>query len=347
MYRRILLIILILIFLVTVIASSIPFRQYPTHMIVKQVNCFSCHPYELNDLKNGMHIRIMNTTQSRFLYDYLALYGNVSEPVKSLEGACYSCHITYENFNQFGLTDPYTYYDKPSSSYNAQYGYIINWAAGNSAVDYFSTGNVAISAQLTALSILPSNSAVQSDLKILLANYSGQQTGNTTVYDSTRTLYQGDTQTLSVGNIAVDYFDIILLLDGVWNNSTLKLSVNGTDNGTQSFTINAAPPAIYNIPRDISGLAYLKTNGTLKAVRLDYMWGAWINYSVGNIATSEVITTNSTNGWISRNSCSTPDGMCHINQEVTYMGLSNTEKSFYTHKMEYVTSKQCKICHLQ
>lgn len=341
-------------------ALSMQFRPNPTHNIVKQVNCFSCHESEMKDLEKGIHIRPMSMTQDRLLYDYLDIYGNTSLPYASLEGPCYSCHITYENYNRFGLTDPYAY---NASSYSitmgnlasyittqdAQYGYVIPWAAGNHNVEYFNTGNVAISTELEVLSVYPSNSAVGTTLKVILANYSGQQAGDV-VCDCYHVLREGDIQVLNITNIRDDYFKIIIILDGSWSNALINLKINGTDKGTESFIINAnTNPFVYELPVNVDGTYYFKTSGTYKAVRLDYVWAEWKNYVMGNIATSEVIQTNTTNGWINASTCSAPDGMCHIIQKATNIGMSdgmNPDKSFYTHKMDFTTTDQCRLCHL-
>ena len=322
-------------------------------MIVKHVNCFSCHAEEFNTLDNGHHIRTMNTTQNRFLYDYVDIYGNVANSYTSLEGTCYACHITYSNFDLFGLTDPYVFNSavvgNGAVELNAQYGNIIPWPGGNAAVEYFGTGNVAITAELEVLSVQPANAAIDSTIKIVLSNFSGQQNGNPTC-ECVQTLHQGETQVISVSNINDDYFSVILLLQGAWNNASLNLRISGTDKGTQSFFIDANnPPVVYNIPKDISNTSSFKTSGTLKAVRLDYVWAEWRNYAIGNIASSEDIRTNNTNGWISSGTCSAPDAWCHINQKTTYMGIndgSNPDRSFYPHNMQITTTAECKICHL-
>lgn len=236
--------------------------------------------------------------------------------------------------------------------YDAQYGSIISWPqAGNTAIDYYGTGNVAITAELEVLSVQPANAAIDNTIKIILSNYSGQQNGSTSC-DCNETLYQGETHVITVENIQNDYFSIVLLLDGLWNSSILNLRVNGTDKGTESFIINVNnPPVIYEAPKQISGINYFKTNGTYRAVRLDTIWYAWRNLSVnGNITTSDTVQTSSPSGWTNASTCSAPDGMCHITQKATYIGMSdgiNPEKSFYPHKMEFVTSKQCKVCHLK
>lgn len=358
--KRYIVFVIFLIFMIST-ALSIQFRPSPTHNIVKQVNCFSCHESEMKDLENGKHIRLMNTTQNRFLYDYLDIYGNESRPITSLEGPCYSCHITYENFDRFGLTDPYAY---NTSSYSittsnmtnyitfqdAQYGYVIPWAIGNTNVEYFGTANVAIYAELEVLDVYPSNSSIETTMKVILANYSGQQSGNI-VCNCENVLEEGDIQVVSITNIYEDYFKIIIILQGTWNNALLNLRVSGTDKGSESFIFSAnMSPFVYELPYNSSGTYYFKTGGIYKAVRLDYVWEEWKNYAIGNIATSEIIQANTTNGQINASSCSSPDAMCHILQKTTSIGLSdgiNPDKSFYTHKMEFTTTKQCALCHLK
>lgn len=343
------------------LASSVYFRPYPTHMIVRQVNCISCHTEQINDLMNGTHILTMNAAQDRFFYDYVDIYGNESEPYKTIEGPCYSCHITYANYHLFGLTDPYAYvignraYTIGNSAHtvdiiDAQYGTIIEWPVGNRAVEYFG-GNTAVTVELELLSTMPSNSAVDSIVKFSLTNYSGQQNGSTSC-DCEQTLYEGDTHVLKVENISDDYFKIILILDGSWNNATMNLRIYGTDQGDKSYfiTANNNHPFIYELPFSDTGAYYFKTNGTYKAVRLDYVFGEWINYTINNITTSEIVRTNSTNGWINANTCSSQDALCHINQRATYMGLNDgldPDESFYTHRMQSVTTIQCKLCHLK
>lgn len=342
-----------LLLIITVIVSSLPFRFEPTHRIVKQVFCISCHAEEFEDMKLGTHIKMMSPLQNRAVYDYVELYGNVSDQYKTLVGACYSCHLAYENFNEFGLTDPYVF-NGQNGTINAQYGNMISWPwpIGNHTVEYFSSENVAISAELTLLSVEPANATIDSTLKIMLSNYSGQQPINPTC-DCNHIISQGDTEVVTVSNITNDYFSIFLLMSGAWSNATVNLRVYGTDKGNESFIIAVNnSPSLYNIPTDISGVSFFKTSGPYKAARLDAIWTVWKNYSVnGNIASSEIIETNTTNGtWISSYTCSAPDTMCHINQNVTSIGLSdgmNPEKSFYVHWMEAVTSKQCKICHLR
>jgi hypothetical protein len=350
---------------IVAIASYSPFRFYPTHEIVRQVYCVSCHAGEFEDLKMGRHIRLMSSEQNRTLYDYIDLYGNsnVALAATDLMGSCYTCHVAYQNFNLFGLTDPYVY---PAGNiavntignmavsqtvYNAQYGSIVSWPwpYGN-RIEEYDTGNVAITTELNVLSVQPANAAIDSTIKVVLANYSGQQNGSTAC-DCSHTLNQGDTQVITVSNIKNDYFSIILLLDGAWNSTTLNLTVSGTDKGAESFIISVSnPPVIYEAPIQISGTNYFKTNGTYRAVRLDAIWYAWRNVSVnGNITSADTIRTSSPGGWTNASSCSAPDGMCHIIQNVTYMGMNDgmdPERSFYPHNMEFVTSKQCKVCHL-
>lgn len=352
----------ILVVLVVVVTSSVPFRFYPSHMIVKQSNCFSCHTDELNNLNAGVHIPKMNNSQNRFLYDYIDLYGNGNvattyDNYRTLDGSCYSCHITYQRYNMFGLTDPYTFNSSYSNNGNnsskivdAQYGYIIEWK-GKEAETYFN-GVANIAVELEVLDVNPANFSVEDTIKVIFSNYSGQQTGNTSC-DCSAILYKGETNVVVVNNVAHDYFRVVLILDGLWNNTLLNLRVNGTDQGTESFIIYVDnKPAVYNMPVDISNKSYFKTSGAYKAVRLDRIWRDWRNDTVnGNITSSELIKTNSTNStWVNGYTCSAPDGMCHINQKVTYMGLMdgiNPDRSLYAHEMEYVTSKQCKICHLK
>ena len=377
MKKRYILILLIILSVISVIASSIQFRQYPTHQIVKQVNCISCHSYEFEELKNGDHIRMMGKTQNKTLYDYISLYGDNSTAINvtnSLAGPCYSCHMTYANFYRFGLTDPYAYvigniaYTVDGQTQNvdlvdAQYGYIIDWPGGNSSTIYFNNSNSSIHIELDVLDVTPTNFTVDSTIKVVLANYSGQ--GGNLAIDYSQILNKGDKQVLDTS--ISDYFKIILILDGLWNTTLLNLRVNGTDKGLESFYIIAnsnIKPFVYELPYSATGVLYFRTNNSYKAVRLDYILGEWANYAMGNIASSEVIETEvwgignmgvwgignvATDGWIRSNTCSAPDAMCHINQKTTSMGLSdgiNPDKSFYTHKLSYTTTTQCDICHL-
>lgn len=349
--KQYIIIFLFILLVSSVIASSRIGRFQPTHMIVKQVFCISCHPDEMNDLERGRHINIMNTTQSRFLTDYIDIYGNVSEDVKTLLGSCYSCHVTYQRYELFGLTDPYAFND-PDNGINSQYGYLIHWPINNLSIPgwiFDEDNDTSIHIELDVLDISPINFTVDTTIKIVLANYSGQQTGST-VFDSNVILGKEDTIVMDVVNISEDYFKIILILDGLWNTTLVNLRVNNTDRGMESFFIIAnSHPFVYELPLNMTGVYYFKTNGTYKAIRLDYVWSEWRNYSMRNITTSEVIQTNNTDGWINASTCSAPDGMCHINQKATYIGMNdgtNPDRSFYFHRSRYVTSLECKLCHL-
>jgi len=367
--RYIALSIIIIVASITAIAiASSTSRFYPTHEIVRQVFCVSCHAEEFQDLQMGRHIRLMSSEQNKTLNDYIDLYGNSNTALAAtnLMGACYTCHVAYQNFNLFGLTDPYVYaagntaintvgnMAVSQTIYNAQYGSIISWPwPYGGRIEEYNTGNVAITTELNVMSVQPANVAIDSTIKVVLANYSGQQNGST-VCDCANVLHQGDTQVVTVGNIKNDYFSIILLLDGAWNSTTLNLTVSGTDKGTESFIINVNnPPVIYEAPVQISGANYFRTNGTYRAVRLDAVWYAWRNVPInGNMTSADIIQTSSLsspNGWTNASTCSAPDGMCHINQKATFIGMNDgidPERSFYPHNMEFVTSKQCKVCHL-
>jgi hypothetical protein len=355
-------------------ATSLPGRFEPTHIIVRQVNCISCHAEEFNDLKIGFHIKPMGLAQNRTLYDYASLYANASDPVyKAMVAPCYTCHVTYENYNLFGLTDPYVFYSGQNNQtignmtianavYDAQYGSMVEWpySNGNMVEEINNASNATIAVQLQLLSIQPADASLNSDIMLQFANYSGQQGGNTSYQPPTQTLSQNQTlQTLTVDNMTNDYFNITLIFDESqdFNNATLSLSLDGTDKGIEVFVINVngtyhcnAACAIYSIPKDLTAVNYFKTNGAYKTVRLDAVWNAWRSYPVnGNITSSDTMQTSSPNGWISANTCSSRDGMCHINQEATSIGMSDgidPERSLYPHYMEFVTTKQCKICHL-
>lgn len=341
-----------------VIASSIPFRFSPTHEIIKQVDCFSCHTTELKDLQMGEHIRRMSTGQAKVLYDYLALYGNNSDNLStlySLEGPCYSCHITYNKFNLFGLTDPLIInrMENGTNIVDAQYGYIIKWPEENNFTSINGSNNnnnnASIHIELEVQSVSPSNFSVDSTIKIMMANYSGGQ--NNTSYDYSQTLNQGENQVIDVSNIN-DYFSVILILDGLWNGTVVNLRINGTDKGSESFLISANnnKPFVLQLPFSSNGVYYFKTNGTYRAVRLDYVWEEWKNYPLDKITSSELINVSRGSTWNSGYTCGSPDGMCHIIQKTTAMGLSdgmNPSKSLYSHNMEFVTSTQCKLCHLK
>jgi len=258
------------------------------------------------------------------------------------------------------LTDSYAYsignktyqinnLTKQLDTVDAQYGDIMEWSWGKnySSMILDNTSDANVSVELDVLSIEPANFSVDSTIKVIMANYSGQQYNTT--FDSTQTLYKGETQVVNVSNIYQDYFKVILILDGFWNNTLVNVRVSGTDKGTKSFFVIAnTHPFVYELPLNAAGVYYFKTNGTYKVVRLDYVWAEWKNYITNNITTSEIIETNNTNGWINASTCSSPDAMCHINEKTTYMGLNNflsPDKILYSHTMDSVTSLQCKICH--
>lgn len=351
--KKIYIALIILILVAILIVSSIPFRFYHSHEIVRRVFCYSCHIDEVRDLEEGVHINIMNETQKRIYTDYIDIYGvdtngNISDWYKTLMGACYSCHITYKNYNIFGLTDPYIFNNSGDHIVNAQYGEIFLWP-WSSNTTYFQN-NVNITIELEILSVNSPDSYVSTDIDIHFANYSGQQSGDIPC-DCSAILYQGETQIVEVTNVTPDYFYITLILNGPWVNSTSSLRVKTNNIETDNFTVYAEyPPIIYNIPGDISNRTYIK-GGTYKAVRLDYIWRDWINNSVnGTITSSENIQTNNTNGWINGTTCGAPDGMCHINQKATYIGLlaleNNSDRSYYAHDSRYATRTECTICHL-
>lgn len=382
--KRVVILFTVIVLLVTaIVALSLPFRFYPSHMIVRQVNCISCHAEEFQAIKTGIHIKPMNTAQNNTVYDYVTLYANTSDlAYKAIVAPCYTCHVSYEGYNLFALTDPYIF-PACNTTYNegnltisealtdAQYGTIVEWPYpfGNAIEEINNDSNATVSVQLQLLSLNPSNTSLGSTIMILFANYSGQQTGNISYQNDTTLSQNQSLQTLTTGNMANDYFNIRLILDqGLnFNNATLSLTVNGIDNALPQWqcaasscsfniTVNGtfgcnAGCDIYNIPKDFTGVSYFKTNGTYKTVRLDAIWNAWGMYSVnGNITSSETIDISTPGGWVSGNTCSTPDGMCHITQETTFLGMSdgyNPDKIFYPHKMESVTSKQCKVCHLE
>jgi len=348
--KKIYIILIILILVIIAIVSSIPFRPYHTHEIVRRVLCYSCHIDEARDLEAGKHINIMNDTQKRIFTDYIDIYGNSnnSDWYKTFMGACYSCHITYKNYNLFGLTDPYVFNNSDNHTVNAQYGEIFLWPWSSNET-YFQN-NVNITIELEVLSVYSPDSYVSTQIDTHFANYSGQQSGDIQCGCSA-TLYEGETQVIEITNVTPDYFNITLFLNGPWLNSTLNLRVKTDNIETDSFTIYAEyPPIVYNIPGDISSRTYIK-GGAYKAVRLDYIWPNWINNSVnGTITSSENIQTNNTNGWINGTTCGAPDGMCHINQKATYMGLlaleNNSDRSYYVHDSRYVTRTECMTCHL-
>jgi hypothetical protein len=318
----------------------------------------------LNDLKEGRHIQMMTAAQNITLSDYVEIYGNMSQPLQqimTLEGPCYACHIIYGRANRFGLTDPFAYsignktliidnITQNIEMFDSRYGHIIDWPEDINTSTYLNTNNNAsISAELEVLSVSPTNFTVDSTIKVILANYSGQQIGNASC-DCSYLLAEGETIVINISNMTEDYFKIIVILDGAWNNSLLNLRVNGTDKGSESFFIIAnTHPFVYELPFNDSGSYYFKTNGSYKAVRLDNILDEWINYAMNNITTSDIIQTNSEHGLINASTCSAPNGMCHIYQKATYLGLSdglNPQKSLYSHDMNYATSKQCKSCHL-
>jgi hypothetical protein len=365
---------IIAILFTTTVASSLSFVPEPTHEIVKQVNCISCHAEEFNDLKTGTHIKQMGLAQNKTHYDYVNLYGNASDPAAiNIDATCYTCHVTYENYNLFGLTDPYVSHSGQTNQtlgstiisnavYNANYGSIVEWPYPYSNVteEINNASNATVTVQLQLLSIQPASGSLNSRIVLRLDNYSGQQTGNTLYQSPTQTLSQNQTlQTFTVYNMTNDYFNITLFLNesANFNNATLSLDLNGTDKGTEVFVINVSGAfncntgcAIYSIPQDLTNASYFKTSGAYKIVRLDAIWNLWQSYPVnGNITSSDIIQTSSPGGWISANTCSSRDAMCHINQEATFMGMSggtDPDRSFYPHYMESITFKQCKICHL-
>lgn len=117
--------------------------------------------------------------------------------------------------------------------------------------------NTSITVELDILSIEPEDSSLNSTIKILFNNSSGQQAENLTC-NCSEILYEGETQVVVVDDIMYDRFSILLAMDGKWDRAIVNLRVNGTDKDTESFTIIANHSQLYDIPKDVSKRYYFK-----------------------------------------------------------------------------------------
>jgi len=132
---------------------------------------------------------------------------------------------------------------------------IIYWQGDNK--------DTSITVELDILSIEPKDSSLNSTIKILFNNNSGQHVENITC-NCSETLYRGETQVVVVDNIIYDRFSILLIMDGKWNKVITRLRVNGTDKDTESFTITTNhSPVLYDIPKDVSKRYYFKIDKSI------------------------------------------------------------------------------------
>ena len=132
---------------------------------------------------------------------------------------------------------------------------IIYWQGDNK--------DTSITVELDILSIEPKDSSLNSTIKILFNNNSGQHVENITC-NCSETLYRGETQVVVVDNIIYDNFSILLTMDGKWNKVITRLRVNGTDKDTESFTITTNhSPVLYDIPKDVSKRYYFKIDKSI------------------------------------------------------------------------------------
>ena len=123
--------------------------------------------------------------------------------------------------------------------------------------------NTSITVELDILSIEPKDSSLNSTIKILFNNNSGQQVENITC-NCSETLYQGETQVVVVDGIMYSNFNIVLTMNGNWDRATVNLRVNGTDKDTELFVITANHSRVsYNIPKDVSNRYYFKIDNSI------------------------------------------------------------------------------------
>ncbi len=123
--------------------------------------------------------------------------------------------------------------------------------------------DTSMTVELDILSIEPKDSSLNSTIKILFNNSSGQQIEDITC-NCSETLYQEETQVMIVDNIIYDRFSILLIMDGKWDRAIVNLRVNGTDKDSESFTITANhSPVLYSIPKDVSKKYYFKIDKSI------------------------------------------------------------------------------------
>lgn len=338
------------------------FRFVPTHKIVKNVQCFTCHSEELKGLNENTHIKKM-PYENRSIIDYYGLYGDSYRKENKtnttlLKDACYSCHLSYSRYSKFSLSDPFVFYNKNGGSYDAIYNVLGLWAFNSTDIEHVTgNGSNTPGVNLKVESMAPENSSVLATVKLVYANFSGQQ-ANTT-FEKVATLKLGENASLESPPVYGDYFRIVILLDGAWANLTVNITVNGTNNRIEPYLLAfSTTPAFFTLPNDYPenyDAPYFHTEGIYKHKRLDSAWRDFKNSTAGNISALEGMNTSVkvwSNGlitWKNSYTCSSPNAMCHINQKAAYIGeisgLPDGE-AFYKHEMAYSTPSLCSRCHL-
>lgn len=345
--------ILIALFIALVLtASASPFRFVQTHKIVTEVNCFVCHKQELEDVFEGRHITRMGPNQTRFFEDYYFLYADGQTSLDWMKDTCYTCHMSYKQYDKFALSDPFTFYNRTANRTEAIYNNTDLWRGGSSIYHIVGSKENTIEVSLRVLDIQPSGKSVNGTIRVNLANFSNHQ--DQTIFETTQFIYVGEESKLTTTPIYGDYFNVTIILDGQWMTASVIVSINGTSQKLSPLLFNTTGTSGYNLPKDLKDFEYpyFHTQKIYLYQRLDSLWVEFRNKKIANITTYEEIKTSTENGWITKPSCSSEDAMCHVNQKITYIGVTNGLPGvdygvgFYKHNMPYTTTEQCRICHL-
>lgn len=340
-------------------------RFVPTHKIQKDVQCFNCHAAEVRDLSNDTHIKKM-PRENKIVQDYYELYGNSYRSRNKsnstiMKDVCYSCHLSSIRYKKFALSDPYIFYNRQRNGSagiynNTQLWIHNNGSEGADTEQIIGTDNNTPNIVVSVEDIFPENETVDITIKFILANFSGQQ-ANTT-FEKTKSPGKGKTVGFGTPPIYGDYFNIILILDGLWDNLTITAKVTGTNVPIAPYTVRAYVHGIFTLPNDFPenyNAPYFHTENVYLYRRLDRVWNEFNNAAVGNISALEGMNRSvkrwmgGYTTWENSYTCSSPGAMCHIDQKITYIGsvagLPNGE-AYYKHNMEYSTPVLCKRCHL-
>lgn len=334
-------------------ASSQSYRFTPTHAIIKESHCHTCHSAELQDTYYGDHIPSMPVNyQARFFGDFVGNYyscyleENLSDDL-FLDSFCQTCHMNTLQFYRFEVSDPY----------------ISNFTGNNDAIygtlDFLNHTNVTttndqvVEMILALKTVNPPNATIDVTATIFMVNFSGHQT-NSTSFTNSGKLSRSNNLTMRTSNVNADYFYILLMLENWgWNNSGFEVAINGSsDDGNYLFP--ADEPGNYFLPYDMTGDPFFHTEEYYKAISLDIAFSDFKGANVNNITALEGVNrTDGSGNTTNMNTCYSPGGVCHITQKITSLGSTtgfdgpDGKEGFYMHDMPYTTSSGlCLLCHL-
>ncbi|MBW6470722.1 MAG: hypothetical protein K0A90_05810 [Methanosarcinaceae archaeon] len=271
-----------------------------------------------------------------------------------LKDVCYSCHLAPSKYDQMSLSDPYIFNNTIWGGYDGIYVNKSLWTGEYlMAKQITGTNNNTVSVFVEVDDVFPSNQSVDVMINLMFENFSGQQ--NKTTFEKSVNLFEHENTTLTTDPVFGDYFNIMMVLDGTWNSTTVNVTVNGASNSLQPYIITSDNQSIvYTLPIDFPqnyNAPFFHTEQTYLSDRLDYAWYKFRNSTVGNISALEGIKTHTSTGTlVESNTCSSEGTMCHLNQYITYIGQTEglaAGEIFYSHDMKYTVSSDCKNCHLR